>query len=319
MAQLSAAFDIQRLRVLVEVADRGGVTRAAEALMLSQPTVSQHLKSLGEMLGVPVVERHGRVTRLTEAGRIVERHARRALAELERAQEAVDRHRGLAAGSLAVGAGTTPGTYLVPRLLGEFHRRWPEVELRLEVDSTAAILDALHAGELHVGLVGEAPARPDVEQRPLTEDRLVCIVPPGHAAAARGEILRAELRAGTLLVRRAGSSSQAVTDRHLARHGIEVAERWEIESPEAVKQAVRAGLGVAFVSELTIADEVADGRLAVVAVEGVPPLVRTIDVARSAVHALTPAERAFLGLLEEAALSAGRPLLDIPPAPGTVR
>ncbi len=297
--QLSKAFEIQRLRVLRELARQGSVSRAAEALRLAQPTVSLHLKALSSMLGVAVVERRGRRSELTEAGRALEYHASRALAELERAEEAMERHRGLTAGSLHMGAGTTPGTYLLPGLLGEFHARHPQIDLRLKVGSTEQILGLLSRGEIHLGVVGEAASRPDIERRALLKDRLVCIVPPLHPAATRGRITRARLRAATLLVREAGSSTQAVTDRYLDSHGLEVAERWELDSPEAIKQAVRAGLAVAFVSGLIVRDELADGRVAAVEVEGVPPAERTLDLVRRTDQALSPPERAFLELVEE--------------------
>ena len=292
---LSKAFEIQRLRVLVEVARQGSVSRAAEELRLSQPTVSLHLKALSSMLGLPVVERAGRGIRLTEAGEELEAHAARALAELERAQEAMERRRGVESGSLHVGAGTTPGTYLLPRLLGEFHESHPEIDLRLEVAPTGTILELLRRGELHLGVVGEAAPHKDIERRPLVEDRLVCIATPDRP----GRMTRRQLASETLIARKTGSSSQAVSDDHLARHRLEPAQRLEVDSPEAIKQAVRAGLGIAFVSDLIVRDELADGRLRSVEIAGVPDARRTLDLVRSAQHPLTPPEQAFVELLDE--------------------
>lgn len=302
---ISKAFEVQRLRVLVEVARTGSVSRAAEELRLSQPTVSLHLKALSSMLGVAITERRGRGIALTEAGRELERHATLALAELRRAAETIERHRGLGAGSLHVGAGTTPGTYLLPRLLGEFHRRHPDIELRLEVAATRRIVEMIERGELHLGVVGETAPGRNVEREALATDRLVCIVAPDHPAAARRFISREDLRHATLLVRETGSSTQAVADRHLSRRRLTVRDRWELDSPEAIKQAVRAGLGLSFVSELVAREEVADGRLAVVEVEGAPTPKRTLDLVRSARHPLSPPERAFVELVE-ASIASGR-------------
>lgn len=296
---------MQRLRVLVAVGRHGSVSRAAAELLLSQPSVSLHLKAVSEMLGLAVLERHGRGVRLTEAGRALERHAARVLDELELARQTVERHRGLRTGTLHVGAGTTPGTYLLPELLGEFHRRLPGIELSLEIGPTEAIVERLHVGELHLGVVGEGPPHEDVERRPLVTDRLVCIVWPGHPAAASGMLAREQLALATLLTRPAGSSTQAVTDRYLTEHSLEVAERWVLDSPEAIKQAVRAGLGISFVSELTVSDELLDRRLSAVAVEGQPLPTRTLDVVRSTRHQLSPAEGAFLELLDQRGPSSG--------------
>ena len=296
---LSSAFEIQRLRVLVEVGRTGSVSAAADALRLSQPTVSVHLKTLSTMLGVPVAERRGRRTELTEAGRVLERSAARALADLERAQEQIEAHRDVASGSLRIGAGTTPGTYVLPRILGEFHRRHAGVELRLEVASSAVVLDLVARGDLHLGVIGEAGPQAGVERRPLLTDRLVCVAPPAHPAAAAGRITRNELSRQVLLARKPGSSSQAIADDHLRRSGLRTGERWELDSPEAIKQAVRAGLGIAFVSELAAREEIQDGRLAVLEVEAARAPARTLDLVRSATHSLTPAERAFMALVDE--------------------
>lgn len=298
-APISKSFDLQRLRVFVEVARQGSVVGAAEALHLSQPTVSLHLKALNEMLGLPVVERRGRGIALTEAGEALAGHARTILAEVARAQEAIDARRGVTAGALRVGAGTTPGTYVLPGLLGEFHHRHPGVELHLEVSSSASIAVMVESGELHLGIVGElAPGR-QLEQRPLLSDSLVCAVPPDNPATRAGVITRDQLRESVLLARRSGSSTQAIADAHLNRHRIAVARRWELDSPEAIKQAVRGGLGIAFLSELTIDDELDAGHLATVEVENAPHPERTLDLIRSAGHPLSPAEQAFVDLIAE--------------------
>lgn len=302
---ISQAFDVQRLRVLLAVARHGSMSRAADELYLSQPTVSLHMKSLREMLGTPVVEQRGRRMELTEAGRILEHHAVRALAELEQAREEIERHKGIERGRLSIGAGTTPGTYLLPELLGRFQSRHPAIELHLEVAATGTIVEKLRRGELHLGVVGETGPHKDIEQRALLPDRLVCIVPPGHSAARRGRITRPELRDAALLAREQGSSTQAVADRYLRRLKLEPARRWELDSPEAIKQAVRAGLGIAFVSDLTVRDETAAGTLVGVGVQGAKPPTRTIDLVRSANRYLTPAERAFIALLDQAASTPG--------------
>jgi DNA-binding transcriptional LysR family regulator len=207
----------------------------------------------------------------------------------------MERRRGVESGSLHVGAGTTPGTYLLPRLLGEFHDSHPEIELRLEVAPTETIVELIRRGELHLGVVGEAVPHKDIERRPLIEDRLLCIAPPDGPS----RMTRDDFAAETLIVRKAGSSSQAVSDEHLASNRLAPSQRLEVDSPEAIKQAVRAGLGIAFVSDLIVGDELADGRLHSVEIEGVTDPRRTLDLVRSAQHPLSPPERAFVELLDE--------------------
>lgn len=214
---LSKAFEIQRLRVLVEVAHRGSVSRAAEGLGLTQPTVSLHLKALNEALGVAVVERRGRGIRLTEAGLLLETHARRALAELERAQEALGAQRDLATGSLRVGAGVSIGTEVIPQVVRGFQDRHPSIEVELEVGSTGAIAELLKRGELHVGVVGEIQPHPELEAKTLGADRLVGVVAADSPLAKKRKAgrddrwLKSKSRAGSRWRRRSGSCAASTT------------------------------------------------------------------------------------------------------------
>ncbi|MBA3300685.1 MAG: LysR family transcriptional regulator [Thermoleophilaceae bacterium] len=296
--RLSKAFEIQRLRVLVEVARLGSVSKAAEALGLTQPTVSLHLKALNRTLGVPMVEREGRGIRLTEAGRLLEHHARRALSELERAQQALANQRDLTTGSLRVGAGVSVGTYLFPEIVRDFADEHPSIELGVEVGSSGVVAEMLDRGELDLGVLGEVARHPDLELRQLASLPIVCIVGPDSKCAESGTVSREQLRSSTLLARRNGSSTQRLVDRHLASMRVTPADRWGFETPEAIKGAAMAGLGIALISELSVRAELADGRLVKVDLEGGDPPAIPVQVVRSVHHAPSPAERAFLELLE---------------------
>lgn len=297
--RLSKAFEIQRLRVLVEVARFGSVSKAADALGLTQPTVSLHLKALNTTLGVPVVERQGRGIRLTESGHLLEHHARRALAELERAQLALESQRDLSKGSLRVGAGVSAGTYLLPDLVKDFSERHPSIDLRVEVGADNDVADLLKRGELHVGVLSGVSPHPDLEIKEFTEHPLVAVVGPGYAASTKGKLSKDELRQATLLARRNGSETQRLADSYLAGMRVKPAGRWGFETPEAIKGAAKAGLGVALLSELTVREELRDGDLVEVKLANAkaPPSV-PVQVVRSVHHAPSPAERAFLDLLE---------------------
>lgn len=296
--RLSKAFEIQRLRVLVEVARLESVSKAAEALDLTQPTVSLHLKALNTNLGVPVVERHGRGIRLTEAGHLLEHHARRALAELERAQAALASRRDLSAGSLRIGAGISAGTYLLPGAVRDFAERHPSIELKVEVGASEGVSEMLKRGELHLGVVGGSAEHQDLEVRELGRIPLVAVVAPGSEAAIRGKLTKADLGATTLLARRNGSSTQRLADRHLESMRAPVGDRWSFETPEAITGAAKAGLGVALVAELTVRREIEAGELVKVAIDGAPLPAVPVSVVRSIHHPPSPAEQAFLDLLE---------------------
>jgi DNA-binding transcriptional LysR family regulator len=296
---LSKAFEIQRLRVLVEVARLDSVSRAAEALGLTQPTVSLHLKALNDTLGVAVVERQGRGIRLTEAGLLLERHASRALAELERAQQALDDQRDLATGSLRIGAGVSSGTYVLPEVIGEYREQHPSIDIEFEVGTTETISELLKRGELHLGVLGEIAPHPDLEVHALGSDTLVCVVGAGSPLAKQSKISKSDIRGSTLLARSNGSATQAVADKLLAELKVKPATRWGFQTPEAMVRAAGAGLGIAFVSELSSREEIRQGNVVAVEIEGAKSAETAIQIVRSVHHAPSPAERAFVELLEQ--------------------
>src|SRR3989441_6909227 len=149
-----------RLELFLAVLDHGGVGRAAQACHISQPAVSEHLRGLEAHFGIRLVERHGQRVRPTAAARAVEPYARQALALLRTAEQAAGEVRGLRAGSLTIGASTTPRTYLLPAVLGRFHAAHPGIALSLRISDTREIERWVSAGQLEFGGVGEAPLVP---------------------------------------------------------------------------------------------------------------------------------------------------------------
>src|SRR5438477_9145868 len=174
-----------RLAVFPAVLEPGGVGRAAQACHISQPAVSEHLRGLEAHFGVRLVERHGQRVRPTAAARVVEPYARQALALLRTAQQAAGEVRGLRAGSLTIGASTTPGTYLLPAALGRLHATYPGITLRLEISDPRGIERSVAAGQLELGVIGEAPLVPGLAAESWVKDELVLILPRGHPFARR--------------------------------------------------------------------------------------------------------------------------------------
>jgi DNA-binding transcriptional LysR family regulator len=246
--------NLDLLKTFVVAAEALNFTKAAEALYLTQPAVSQHVKELEAHFGQPLFERRGRQVTLSVAGRAFLPHARELLARWDEANEELAGLRGQVGGALALGAGNTAGVYLLPRLLGQFREQHPHVKVTLKVAPNRDLLDMLGHGALDLALVDAAvdDARRPLERTLLLQDELVLIAPPGA---------RAPLGKDTpLLVRAAGSA----TDRAVqAALGFAPRVALELGSTEAIKQGVMAGLGWAFVSRHAIQDEVAAGRLVV--------------------------------------------------------
>ena len=284
------------MRLLVEIDRQGSLSAAAEAIGIGQPSASQHLRLLEAAAGQRLVERHGRGSRLTEAGSLLARHAAQALAVLDRADHDLAALDGLETGTVHVGASTAPGVYLLPDTLACFTRDHPGVTVEVEIASSGEILRRIVAGRLHVGIVGAVDVGSRIDLTPFLDDELVGIARAGSLPLQSGHLPVAELSARLVLCRESGSSTQALVDRALAAAGIRPAARWELGSSEAIKRVAREGLGVAFLSRYAVAEEVERGELEVFRIRGLL-LTRRFSVATLAGRELSPAERSFVATL----------------------
>jgi DNA-binding transcriptional LysR family regulator len=245
---LKPGLTLHRLELFLAVLDEGGVGRAAAARNISQPAVSEHLHGLEAHFGVPLFERQGRRVRPTPAARLLEPYARQAVGLLSSAERAAADFRGLRTGSLTVGASTTPGTYLLPAVLGRFHAAYPSVALRLRISDTRDIERWVAAGEVELGVIGDAPLVPGLAAEHLVQDGFLLIVPRGHALARRRAVRPAALVEEAFITREEGSSTRGVAERYLSRLRVTLTPAMELGSTEAIREAVAAGLGVALVS-----------------------------------------------------------------------
>jgi molybdate transport repressor ModE-like protein len=291
---ISDALDPLRLRLLVEVERRGSISGAAEACRVGQPSATKHLKTLEAAVGEKLVERDGRSSRLTEAGAIVAEHAVRVLDTLDGMREELDALRDAERGTLMLAASTTPGTYVLPSILQCFAERHPRVEVDIVIGPSTWVADRVARREVSLGIAGEVDLPSGVIAEPFLEDEVVGVGAPGHLKIKRKSVTLEEVASHTLLVREPGSSTRLVAERYLARIGYRPAKRWELDSNEAIKRAVQAGLGVAFVSQLVVEDELRRGELVAFKVKGTEPMRRSIQLLRPAGRELTPSERAFV-------------------------
>ncbi len=249
-----------RLKVFRIVADELSFTRAAEKLFLTQPAVTMQIKNLEDELRLRLFDRTGQRITLTEAGRVLRGYAARIAALSDEAEQALAGLRGETAGKLALAASTTIAQYLLPALVGDFLRENPGVELHMMSANTADVVAALVAGRVSLGLIEGPAGRTDVKTEPFLDDRLVLITPPGHEWAEMGEVEAAKLEDAPLILREHGSGTRDVVERALRKSGLDFKKLrviMELDSTEAIKSAVRAGLGVGFVSESALSRELA--------------------------------------------------------------
>ena len=263
------ALNLHLLRMFAAVAQTGSFSRAAEALRISQPAVSRGVREFEAQTGCPLLERSARGVTLTEAGAAVYRHAATLLAAERAAEEDLAALRGLARGSLSIGASTTVGTWFLPPVLAAFHAAHPAVALQLHNANTAAIAGQLLARELDVALVEGPVDMPGIVVRPWRADRMSLIAAPGHRLAQRPGPLEPALLAGEIMiVREPGSGTREVALDALAQHGVAPQRLLEVGSTEMIRQVVAAGLGIAIVSAAAVQDSIGAGRLVVLNVRG---------------------------------------------------
>ena len=287
-------MNFRHLEAFVAVADRGGFTRAAEALLLTQPTVSGQVKELEDELGVVLFDRLPRSVGLTEAGRLFLGEARSILEARERLQERARAYRGILWGRLDVHASTIPGEYLLPSRVAAFRKVHPEVRVSLRVRSSAEVLDRVMSGEAGLGVVGERVEGLGLDYVALWNDRVRLF---GAPSLGLGPVLgREALRAVPLVMREEGSGTRKVVARALASAGVgfeELNVLAEFGSTSAVKEALKAGAGAGFLSEVAVASEVESGVLEPLELDFMGPVERRFWAVWDPQRQLSPAARAF--------------------------
>lgn len=235
-----------QLRAFHAVASAGGFTRAAARLGVTQPTLSGQVKALEESYGVALIERRGRQLVLTEIGAALLDLTRRIFGLTEEAEQLLAAARGLERGHLRLGA---DAPYHVLPALGDFTRRYPKLRLSLTVGNSETLIRDLFDHRIDVAVVANLAPDARLHAVPVRRDRLVLFVPKRHPWARRKQVTPDQLAGERLVLREPGSSTRRVFETAMARAGIALEEVIEINSREAVREAVAAGLGVGVVSE----------------------------------------------------------------------
>jgi DNA-binding transcriptional LysR family regulator len=261
--------------------------------------VSEHVRLLEEELGTRLFDRLSRETVPTRAGELLYGYARQMLALRSQARQAVDDFLGQVTGTLLMGASTIPGEYVLPAVIGRFRERHPRVAITLQISDTRGIVQAVLDGQVDAGVVGADPGNRGLETRALMPDELVLVVPPGHRWSGRSEIAIEELRSEPLIVREAGSGSRQALESALEATGRSLGEMHVIAdmgSTGAIKQAVKAGVGVSVMSRRAAEDECRHGLLACVKLTDLA-VTRHFYVVTHASRSRSPLCRAFLEFL----------------------
>ncbi len=268
-------MDLWQLHVFVSVVEEESFSRASQAINLSQPTVSTHIKDLEAHFQCRLLDRLGRKTQPTRAGRLLYREAKKLLAMRDRTEATMQDFLGMVRGRLTIGASTIPAGYLLPGIMGEFTKEHPDVTLDVESGDTRQIIEKVMDGRVELGLVGaqttDPAARQLISQEKWMADGMGLIVRSDHRWARRSHISLNDLDGQPFIGREAGSGTWNSILQSMAEAGFEK-ERLNIRltmgNSTAVIQSILSGVGVSILSTVAVAREVAAGDLTALPVQG---------------------------------------------------
>lgn len=262
---------LRQLQVFESVARHLSHSRAAAELFLSQPAVSMQIKQTEQIVGLPLFEQVGKKLFLTEAGREMLHYARSVLQLMQEMQNVFDAMKGLEHGRLNITVVST-ANYFVPQLLAHFIREHPKIQVTLSVANRDAVVRQLAENIADLAIMGQPPQGTDMQSTPFLANPLVVIAAPDHPLARCKKIPPRQLAKEVFLLREKGSGTRAVVERFFNSHALPLPNHMEMETNEAIKQAVQAGMGIGIISRHAIELELMTHRLVVLQAEGFPIL-----------------------------------------------
>lgn len=248
-------MDLHQLNLFLAVAESDSISAAARKKNISQPVLSLHVRNLEQYFGVPLLDRIGRGVELTDAGNLLVQKIRMVLGSVQEMKEAMEEWKELGRGFVKIGGSTTPGVYLLPKLLGQFKAKHPAIEADLLIGNTAQVEQWVTENALSLGVIGKKTSQTRLEAIPFVKDELVVIVPPKHPLEKRKSVRAREMALYPFIIREEGSNTRQTYEEALRKKGIKLNIALELGSTEAIKQAVTSGLGISIVSPFCIQSE----------------------------------------------------------------
>jgi len=296
-------MDLHKLAAYCKVIELKSFTRAAEAMFLTQPTISEHVRALEQETGQHLINRLGREIRVSEAGNILYGYARKMLYLQHEALEALGHYSGNMAGRMAIGAGTIPGAYILPEKIGAFKKRYPDITITLRIAGSRTIAGEILSGELEMGILGAQWREAGLIWREIFSDELILVVAADHPWAKEREVTLQQLTSEPFIMRDPSSGTRRAVAQILERNGLNPAHLHvvaEMGSTEAIRQSVKASIGISILSSQAVRDDIAHGSLVEVAIDGVT-MVRPFYMVTRKNQAISPLCTAFIESLTTAA------------------
>ena len=253
-----------KLKVFCTVAETKSFSKTSEIIHLTQPAVSLQIQALEEMYETKLFDRSSSKVTLTPAGEVLYKYAKDILALYVSAEKVIGEMTGLVKGSIAIGAGSTIGNYLLPSVISDFRKAHPKIKVNLFVANMQRVIELLNAGNISLGLVEGDVKRQKMVVEKLISDELLVIVPIHHPWSKRKDVSVAELIDEPFILREAGSGTRQTIEKFFARHGItpqNMKVSMVLGSTQAIKEAVENGLGVSIISRWSARKELRFGTL----------------------------------------------------------
>jgi len=294
-------MNLRQLEVFVAVIETGSFSRGAQATSLTQPTVSQHIAALEDEAGLRLLDRGGRGVLPTQAGKLYLRHAHRVLAECSALRAALAEFNGLQQANLTLGASNIPANYLMPRVLPQLASAYPGIHLNMQTGDSQAMLERLHANEFELAVVGSRNHERALAFESLATDLLILVVSPLHPWSQVKILPLDALRQGPMILREQGSGTGKALNESLREAGFDPAQlqvAGQLGSNEAVRQTLLGGFGAAFLSEISVRQELLRGELISIRVENLH-VQRQLWLATRSRRELSPAAQVIVALLKK--------------------
>lgn len=288
----------QYLEVFMKVVEKENFTKAAEELHMTQPAVSQYIRTLERSLGTRVLERNNKHVRMTKAGEIVYHHAKEILALHTRMRCLVDDLSNNASGPITIGASYTFGEYILPHIIARMKKEYPLIEPSIVIHNTKEIIDLVNSYQLDIGIIEGLGSDLPLHSEIVSEDQMVIVASPSHPLLNKdGELHLSDLTEETWILREKGSGTRQAADKFFEMHDFAPKTIMEFGSTQVIKESVEAGLGISLLSGWAIVKEITNGYLGMINVEGLP-FKREFGIVSKSVYR-TKALSTFIETLKE--------------------
>lgn len=292
-------MDLRHFETFLQIAELKSFTKTAEAVCLTQPTVSKQIVELERFFDVKLIDRTKRTVSLTDAGELLLTYARDFVNLKKNTIDAIAAFKGVKKGTVTVGASTIPGTYVLPKLLSSFKKIYDGIQMKLIISDTEDIIEKMEDGYIDIGFVGAKNDTKKLDYKKLVDDTIIMIAPPVFPDIVRA----ADIKNYPLIARETGSGTRNNFESALKKNkNLNMADLTviaELTDTEAIKEAVKNGMGMSYISKMAIVDDLAAGKLKQLAIQGFPEIKRSFYIITRKGKTLSPQVKALLDITDK--------------------